>query len=219
MLRIASDQIVDSDLAYIAFRLAFFETLERLALAGQMGLSGEGSFGYLAEVPFLRHAAPQVQLDVLLDCWARLRDAEVQRATLVDESVIYASCETSARIVDADPQFATHFLSAGPRTPQVRIDGSLADALRFLHLNLPNDGDFLLVSQFQDVGPDEALPLKLKFGIDPGECEGLFDLLGRWHISHGFAERADGLLTPKELEQVTSVLDLARACLRTRTSG
>ncbi|MCA9108817.1 MAG: hypothetical protein KDA52_02620 [Planctomycetaceae bacterium] len=210
MLNINGDHLTDSDLAYVAFRLAFFETLERISLADQMGLVGEGALGYLSEVPFLRNVAPQVQLDLLVDCWSKVCSQESHRASLVDESVVYAVCESSARIVDADAEFATHFLASGPRVQPAGLVRSLPDHLRFLHLSLPNEGHFLLISQFQDVAPDEGERLKSNFGMTPSECEPMFDVLGRWHVSPAFRHNAEGLLLAAEVTQAAQVLGLDR---------
>ena len=206
MLRIETETLPDVDLAYVALRLSFFETLERISLAGQLGVAGEGSYGYLSEVPFLRNTAPQVQLDLLLECWQKLRSHESHAASLVDEAVLYAVCETAARIAESDEEFMERFLGSGPRRLPTGWNGSLSDELRFLHLNLPNDGNFLLISQFQDVEPEEAGRLKSSFGLDAGHCEELLDVLGRWNVSAQFFENAGGLLDDEELEIARSIL-------------
>lgn len=210
MLSINSEHLTDSDLAYIAFRLSFFETLERISLAEQMGLAGEGAYGFLAEVPFLRNVAPRVQLCALLECWSKVTSQTSQTATLVDESVVYAVCESSARIVDADVDFANHFLATGPRIQPSGMIAKLADQLRFLHLSLPNEGHYLLLSQFHDVNPEEGSKLKANFGINPESCDPMFDLLGRWHVSPAFRQNGDGLLTASELTQAAQVLGVDR---------
>ena len=208
MLRIESATLPDIDMAYIALRLSFFETLERMTLAEQLGVQGEGAYGYLAEVPFLRNVAPQVQLDLLLSCWQKLRSHEDLAATLVDEAVLYAACETAARIVESDEPFFKEVLAKGPRHVSLCWDGTLADELRFLHLSLPNDGDFLLISQFQDVEPTEGTRLKEKFGLDKAACEQLFDVLGCWHVSADFPTLGAGLLDTDETTLACSVLKL-----------
>lgn len=208
MLCVENEPLTDSDLAYIACRLSFFETLERIALADQMGIVGEGAYGYLSEVPYLRNAAPQVQLDALLDCWRKLRSEQAEPATLVDESVVYAVCETAARIVEGDVEFAQRHLTSGPRPVLEHLDGPLGDQLRFLHLSLPNEGHFLLLSQFQDVEPDAGERLKGTFGIEPAACEPMFDLLGRWHVSPEFRQNGAGLLTAAESAQAARILGL-----------
>ena len=76
-----------------------------------------------------------------------------------------------------------------------------------MHLDLANEGDFLLISQFQDIPPDEARPLKRKFQLDEEACEVMFDLLARWYVSQDFASRVSGLLTPSE---ITCAIELFR---------
>ena len=210
MLCIEREPLTDSDLAYIAFRLSFFETLERICLAEQMGLAGAGAYGYLSEVPFLRNVAPQVQLDLLLECWSKLQSAESVPATLVDESIVYAVCESSARSVDGDTDFAKRHLSCGPRRLAEVLSNTLSDHLRFLHLSLPNEGHFLLLCQFQDVEPQDGIKLKTSFGLDPDACEPMFDVLGRWHVGPDFRQNAAGLLEPSESAQAAHILGLNR---------
>lgn len=211
MLRIESQTLPDVDLAYIALRLSFFETLERMMLARQLGVPGEGAYGYLAEVPFLRNSAPQVQLDLLLACWQKLRSREDHEATLVDEAVLFAACEAAARSVEADEDFLRQFLESGPRRLSTTCGGHLAEELRFLHLGLPNDSDFLLISQFQDVEPTEGARLKEAFGLDSAGCDQLFDVLGRWHVSPEFADNAVGLLEEPEIRLACEIFGIAHS--------
>jgi hypothetical protein len=198
MLTIASSPVADTDIAYAAFRIAFLETLERATLAAQMG-EPANLYGYLTEVPFLRGVAPQVQLDVLLATWAKHLSAEEFEADLVDESVLYAACETSARVIRGEQQLTSRWLAKGPRPVDLMVDGNLADRIQGLHLEMTNDGDFLLISQFQDIPPDEARVLKSRFDLEDSACEVLFDLLGRWHVSPEFSQRGAGLITSREM--------------------
>lgn len=199
MLKICQDTLPDSDTTYAAFRLAACDTLERMTLAEQLGTGGERPFGFLTEVPFLKHVPPQVQVDLLAETWSKHRGGTLCAATLVDESVIYAMCETSARLVSRDPETARRFLSGGPRSAALAVDRGLAGAIQALHLDLANEGDFLLISQFQDIPPDDARVLKRRFGLVEAECEGMFEALGRWYVGSEIWRRAAGLLTPTEI--------------------
>ena len=206
MLTVCDTTVPNTDVAYIAFRVAFFETLERITLADQVGLTGDRCFGFLTDVPFLRPVPPQVQLDYLLETWARHVDLHRHQATLADESVIYAVCETAARIVSIDPQTARRYMRNGPREVHHDFDSRLADTLQAFHVNLPNEGDFLLISQFQDMAPSEAIPIKKKFGMSLPACEVMFEMLSRWHISRDFAKNSAGLLSANELARVLVTL-------------
>jgi len=215
MLTVCDTHVPQSDVAYIAFRVAFFETLERIALADQVGLTGDRCFGFLTEVPFLRPVPPQVQLDQLLETWHRYVDEDRHQATLADESVIYAVCETAARIVSVDPQTARRYIRNGPQEVDHEIDPRLADALQAFHVNLPNEGDFLLISQFQDMAPSEAILLKMKFGMSLSACDVMFEMLSRWHISSEFAKNSLGLLSPSELARTLVTLRVPQSQPRT----
>jgi hypothetical protein len=198
MLSICNEPLPVSETVYIAFRLACCDTLERMVLAEQIDDPSEPSFGYLTQVPFLRQVPPQVQLDLLVETWRRHTNSETIAANLVDESVIYAACETASHLVATDPGTALRLLSQGPIEVADRPSLRMSREIQAVHLDLANEGDFLLISQFQDIPTDEALVLKTKFGLDPSACEPMFEVLGRWHVGADFARRAGGLLNAVE---------------------
>lgn len=206
MLAIQTDTLPQTGLSYFAFRVAFQETLERICLAQQIGNYTAECFGFLTEVPFLRAVPPHVQLDLLAETWRKHAASEKFTADLLDESVIYAVCETSARIVEQDPQVVARFLAGGPQSVALKIDQSLAAELRALHLNLASDGDFLMISQFEDMPPDEAAESKRQFGLDDNRFEVMFDALGRWSMSARFLTDLCGLMTKEEI--VRTALEL-----------
>lgn len=208
MLQIATDILPQTGLSYVAFRVAFQETVERIALAHQMGERDAGGYGFLTEVPFLRNVAPHVQLDLLAETWDKHVSSEPIDATLVDESVVYAACETAANIAEYDPRNFTRHLQGGPLEVDLEPDGLLASELRSLHLNLPSDGDFLLVSQFEDLPPEIAEDRKREFGLDPDKLEPMFEVLGLWTMSADFLSRVDGLLSEREI--IRAVRELGR---------
>ena len=206
MLKISTTPLPQSLLSYVAFRVAFRETFERLSLHKRSTLDAVEAYGYLGEVPFLREVPPQVQLDLLASTWHRHVSRETHAADLVDESVIYAVCEAAARLVEQDPDAFVNQMRGGPVDMAVPVDSYLARELRLLYLELPNDADFLLISQFLDLEPTEALQHKIDMGIDPARMEVLFDVLGRWHVSPQFPARLRGLLTESEVASVTTIM-------------
>lgn len=214
MLTIRTQLLPQSEPTYLAFRLAFCETMERLNLAYQVSSCGDRAFGFLTEVPFLRNVAPHVQIDMLLDSWSRHIAAERFPATLIDESIIYASCETAARVIRTDPEGARRFLRSGPHACSQDLNQSLADELQRLHLDLPNEAHFLLLSQFQDLPPEDTQMMKKKYGIVPGACDCMFEALGRWHLRPDLPDRARGLVTSAELSKIHALLRLS--CRRPR---
>lgn len=206
MLTIAQQLLPNNTLSYLAFRIAFLETLERIVLARQFGPDAAEGFGYLTDVPFLRAVPPQVQLDLLSETWQKHTHRERLDANLVDESVLYAVCETAARIAEQEPQQFAGWAKFGPRRLSLPSLPGLPNKLRQVHLALPNEGDFLLISQFEDLPPFEALSLKAEFGIEPSKCEAMLEVLGRWRVSPGFAGRLSGLLTDREVAQAVMVV-------------
>lgn len=206
MLKICHSPLPQSLLSYVAFRVAFRETFERLSLHKRHSGDAANAYGYLCEVPFLREVPAQVQLDLLAATWHKHLSRETHSADLVDESVIYAVCEAAARLVEHDPDVFARHMRGGPLDLAVPVDAYLARELRLLYLELPNDGDFLLISQFLDLEPEESIQQKLEMGVDPKKLGPMFDILGRWHVSPQFLPRLKGLLTESELGQVAAIL-------------
>jgi hypothetical protein len=199
MLTICNDTLPNNALSYLAFRVACLDTLERMVLASQFDVDFSDGIGFLTEVPFLRAVPPQVQLDVLSETWHKHSRRERIACDLLDESVIFAACETAARAAQQDASQMRAWVQSGPRQISLSRKRSLDEQLRQLYLSLSNEGDFLLISQFEDLPPFEALSLKAEFGLQPSKCEPMFDVLGRWHVKPGFAGRLTGLLTDREI--------------------
>lgn len=206
MLIIGGQPVPRNDLTYLAFRVAFQETLERIVLSHQLQ-DGSEIFGFLTEVPFLRGVAPHVQLDLLAETWQRHRSRRRMPGSLVDESVIYAVCETAARIAEDEPAVITHCLLTGPKNSRVHVDGFLPGELRNLHLTLATDGDFLLLSQLEDMPPEQAAETRQQFQLDAARIEEMFEVLGRWSISPDLGSRLDGLTTEREIIRTRTVIE------------
>jgi len=206
MLSVSGDYIPSSGLVYLAFRVAFQETLERIVLSRQFDDAHE-EFGFLTEVPFLTGVPPHVQIDLLADTWYRHCDHRQHAATLIDESVVYAVCETAARVAEEDASIIQHSLLTGPVQVAVPVDSFLPGELRNLHLSLVNSGDFLLVSQFEDMPPEDASAMRKQFNLDESRTGVLYEALGRWHVAPRLAERLDGLITEREFVRTTCVMD------------
>ena len=210
MLTICNDNLPNNTLSYLAFRVACLDTLERMVLARQFDADFTDGFGFLTEVPFLRAVPPQVQLDLLSETWHKHSRREQVAGDLLDESVIFGACETAARAAEQDLTQLRTWVQSGPRRMSVSSKPGLAEKLRRLNLSLPNEGDFLLISQFEDLPPFEALRLKAEFGLEPRQCEPLFEALGRWHVTPGFAGRLTGLLTDREIAQTVAAVKSLR---------
>ncbi|MCA8996416.1 MAG: hypothetical protein KDA80_05520 [Planctomycetaceae bacterium] len=214
MIRMNSQAVPYSELTYIGFRLAYSDTLERLELARQLDLSQEHCHGYLAEVPFLRQVPVQVQLELLMETWARHLDSQEWQATLLDESVLYAAFETAARMIRLEPTIASRFLARGPIPCGMKLNSGYADALQKMHLKLIGNCSFLVISQYQDLPPSEIQAWKQSEGIPPAADECLFDALGRWYVSRDFLQHSTGLLAEQEAEHLASFFQSTGCCVR-----
>lgn len=206
MLKICQKPLPQTLLSYLAFRVAFRETFEGLSLHRRCQSENLVPFGYLGEVPFLVEVAPAVQLDLIASTWSKHLSREVHQADLIEESVIYAACESTARLIEKTPELVVRLLSGGPLDVNFPLDSYLARELRLLYLELPNDGDFLLISQFLDLAPEESTDQKLQMGVDPTRLEPLFDVLGRWHASPEMTRRLKGLMSETEIARVATIL-------------
>jgi hypothetical protein len=204
MLRIADDLLPQSLLSYVAFRVALRETADRLCRDRLDNAEPEP--GYLAEVPFLKEVAVAVQLDLLAETWDRHVARTTHLASLLDESVLYATCEFAAGMAERHPERVTWSLRGGPLDLTVPVDNALATELRGLYLNLSNDGDFLLIGQLLDLPPEDSCEWKQRLGIDAARVEPLFDALGRFHASAEFVGNLHGLVSVSEAHALSKLL-------------
>ncbi len=178
-------------------------------MARQFGQYPERAFGFLTEVPYLRNVAPQIQLELLLRTWTKHVALAPQAATLLDESVVYAVCEHAANMVDEEKVLVRRYLQKGPMPVSISLDQNLASELRQLHLTLSNEGDFLLISQFEDLSPEESLRLKTKFGVDIAGSDEMIEPLGQWHVCADIEKYCELLLNEQEIKRFKQALELA----------
>lgn len=209
MIKFAEKYLPYSERIYIAFRISFLETLERLVLADQLELGSHRAFGFLTHVPFLKSVPAQIQLDLILDVWDKHLSKKDFTANYLDEAVVYAACETTAHLMRSEPDHARRMLASGPLQSSFDIVGETAGQFQELHLDFAGEGHFLLLSQCQDLPPDEASEFKHKYGIITGKADSLFDALSRWHVQAGFEDRACGLLTDIEIQALSEIPDFA----------
>lgn len=206
MLTLVTDTLPQNLLSYLAFRLASYETFKLLEYSHVTGQGFREPFGFLTEVPFLRDTAPQVQLSLLAQTWSRHISTQAYQASLLDEAVVYAVCETAARIVEHVPELVRSFTEQGPLEVLVPADAYLASELRALHLQLSSEGDFLLVSQFQDLSPEDAQEWKREFRLSDEYLAPMFEVLGQWHADPEITRRLAGLFSEPELQDLVPVL-------------
>lgn len=207
MIKFNQKHLPYSERVYIAFRIAFLETQERLVLAEQLDLGSHRAFGFLTHVPFLKSVPAQVQLDLLLQLWDRHLSRDEFTANYLDEAIIYAACETAAHLVKSEPEHAQRLISSGPLQSSVVISRSLAEQFQNLHLDFAGEGHYLLMSQCQDMSPEDSGEFKNKYGIIDGKADSLYDALSHWHVQPGFEDRACGLLSDEEVSTLSGMRD------------
>lgn len=212
MLELAHQQLPQTLLTYAAFRVALRRTWDAMP-TGSRSTETESDAepnraGYLAEVPFLREASLAVQIEVLARTWHRHMRADVIRADLLDEAVLYAVCESTAQCAEHDPQQVHRGLMSGPLDLMIPVDVAMAGDLRQLYLQFPTEGDFLLVGQFLDMPPDDATEWKQKLGLTEQQLEQYFDVLSRWRARPETLPHLRGLITDRERTELATALQL-----------
>ncbi len=204
MLTISTDTLPHTDATYVAFRIAFQETLERIVLVDQLGTTQQRDFGFLWEIPFLRQIPAQVQLDLLVQTWARHLSEREQPATMLDECVIYSACQATMKLLQKNRRMIRHFLKHGPRAVDDQIVS--LDQLEEVQLSGTSGEEFLLLTHFLDVPPRDARVLRAEIGIRDEDLVPMFEAFSRWHVRPEFRANAAELLTPIEILRASALL-------------
>ena len=195
-----------SDLAYVAFRLAVQGTLCDVELFRELEKEPDCPAGYLAEVPFLEHVPLQVQVDLLAETWNRHQQTELIEASLLDAAIVYAACQTAARIIEDMPEVAAAYFRDGPRQLKTRILRRATHRLENLFDAFWDEHEFWVIEKFQDLPPDRSAAMKSLMRISD---ESMFDALGRWHLTPNLGENLQGLLTDDEIAEAVPLLTAA----------
>lgn len=204
-------QLPHSDLAYLAFRLAAVETLSDIELFRDLEQEPEFPAGFLAEVRFLEQVPLQVQIDLLAETWKRHQQPELIEASLLDAAIVYAACQTAARIIEDMPEVATAYFRDGPRQLQARIIRRAAPRLENMFDAFWDDEDFLVLEELQDLPLEQAVQIRRNLQLSDEDIQPLFDALARWHFSPEVAANLQGLLTD---EEIVDALPLLTDCMK-----
>lgn len=195
-------QLKNSLLTYVAFRMSALHTFARMK---SNPLPDAEDFGYLSELPLLREAAPQVQLELLADTWKRGCSARLYPPTIVDECVLHCAFQRSVRALLTEPVSSKSFLTTGPKPIDVSDLVWLPVRLRTLHLTLPlpasvTAGETVELVESGRSGGYNEVP------VGPTPRDQLFEVLGRWRVNRNLAWGFDGLLTTTEILEITRFL-------------
>ena len=199
-------RLPNSDLAYLAFRLAVQETLSDIELYRDLDEEPDDPAGYLSEVPFLEHVPLQVQVDLLAETWNRHQQTELIEASLLDAAIVYAACHTAARIIEDMPEVAAAYFRDGPRQLKTRILRRAAHRLENMFDAFWDDDDFLLLDELQDLPPERSAEVRARMLIADEDVQPLHDALGRWHVGPNVAANLQGLLTEAEIVEAVPLL-------------
>lgn len=200
-------RLPQSDLAYLAFRLALRDTLSDIATHLDLEEEPDQPVGYLTEVPFLEQVPLQVQVDLLADAWARHRKPELVEASLLDAAVVFAACVTASRVIDDMPDVAVTMLRDGPHRVSARIIHRASYRLEEMFEVFWDDQDFLMINEWQDLHPDHAQYIKEVMRLPDEAIEPMYEALRRWRVSPDLGAKLEGLLTEPEIRQAMPMLD------------
>lgn len=201
-----SVRLPQSDLAYLAFRLALQETLSDIELHLDLEEEPDPPVGYLTEVPFLEQVPLPVQVDLLADTWARHHKPDLTEASLLEAAVVYAACMTAGRVIDDMPDVAVVMLRNGPRKVDPRIIRRASFRLEEMFEAFWDDRDFLMIDDWQDLPPDHAQYLKELMRLPDEVLEPMYEALQRWRVSPDVAANLEGLLTDAEIRETMPLL-------------
>ena len=201
-------QLGNSILTYVAFRVAALSTFERLS--EERPEPDSDDLGYLSELPLLREAAPQVQLELLSRTWKKGCDSKLYPPTIVDECVLHAAFERTVNLILSEPNTAKRFLSNGFHVIDTTDFTWLPVRMRTLQLTLP------LPSSVEAAQVAESVESAREHGykgvpVGPTPRDQLFEVLGRWRVNRNLAWSFEGLLLKSEIIEITRFLHSGRA--------
>jgi hypothetical protein len=181
------------------------DTLTQLDLSPDLD-EDDGPSGFLAEVPFLAQVAPQVQVDLLADLWARHRETALYEASLLDAAVLYAALHTAGRVIHDEAKVARLWLKAGPRPVNCRLGARTPGRLRELFFVFWDDVDFLSLSDLEDLEPEQARAVRERMRFPEGDVARMEEARTRWRASPAVLASLEGLLTKEEISSYGKLL-------------
>ncbi len=200
------NHLPQTDLVYLAFRIALERTVVDMDFYRDAGEEPDGPVGYLTMVPFLEETALPVQVDLLAETWSRHRSPRKFSASLLDAAIVYAACEATTEAIEDDLKMASVYVREGPREIPLNLIRQAPRELEKMFDQFWDDRDFLLIEDFQDVSPERANPIKEFIGMRDEMVESLYDALGQGYVSPHVAVNLDGLMTPSEIQYVIPLL-------------
>ncbi|MCA9083521.1 MAG: hypothetical protein KDA81_05675 [Planctomycetaceae bacterium] len=207
MSRPLSPQSTSLDILYAAFRAAFVRTFDSLLTEFLPGQSRTPSRGFLEQISLTCGCAPQVQLDVLLVTWRRIRsevDGELDLG-LLHQCVVYCALEELADVsAEENPSSLRSILERGPRQIRFPDVQCVTSALRTVQVTWPFSVDVATIHQN---------PMLLNVRMDNSGTIGqtqrrlvsqLLELVGRWKVSPEILTTSRDLLSHNEHRAVAN---------------
>lgn len=201
-----TDRLSDSDLVYVAFRIALEHTLVNVDIYRHSEDAPEEMTGFLDFVPFLEQTALPVQVDLLAETWHRHRSPQKFKASLLDAAVVYAAYEATTEVIEDDMGMARMYIENGPRKIPTSVIREAPPQFEEVFDRFWGDRDFLMIEDLQDVPPEQLQPIKELLGLREEMIEPLYDALGRGRVSSHVGTNLEGLMTASEIQRAIPLL-------------
>lgn len=186
------------EIMYLAFRAAFITTFERTEAEYSVVDSAEAS-GFLDRLPLAKGIATHVQLDLLLQAWARVSAGD-NELSVVDQCVCYCATDELAMIGLAENHRSIAQICNGPKT-ESKIDPLwLASKLRTVQITWPFPVDSALLLRDFDFLTTDLDHRPRTFSV--AAATEILDEVGSWLVNPSILSNTKGLLTLSEQERL-----------------
>ncbi|HRA88386.1 MAG TPA: hypothetical protein PK992_09955 [Planctomycetaceae bacterium] len=186
------------EMLYAAFRAAFVHTLDCMLreTLEQQHSSKRGS-GFLDVYPVLQGAAPQIQLECLLDTWDHLNRGE-SRMTRLNTCVVNAALESLAKMAGQESQITLASVWRGPVHLNTGADHWVISKVRALQLAMDESTSSQLEGLSEHLSDRGISPCGIHGRETKGSTDDLLAIVGRWTASKTIMLESQGLLTQDE---------------------
>lgn len=186
------------EIMYLAFRAAFLTTFAR-AEAEHSVDNSTATPGFLDRLPLAKGIATHVQLDLLLQAWARVSAGD-NDLSVVDQCVCYCATDELALIGMAENHHSIAQICNGPNS-EFKVDPLwLASKLRTVQITWPFPVDSAMLLRDFDFLTTDLDHRPRTFSI--AAATEILDAVGSWLVNPSILSNAKGLLTLSEQERL-----------------
>ena len=203
MLKPFNDLQIPADVLYLSFRATTLATLDLMKLhfgPQQLDVTGRGA---LETVSMLRGTAIQIQLQTLIQTWAKLSPESADSLNDLDLCVCYCTTTELARQTSFNRQHHIERLKNGPRPFPDLAPLWVSSRLRLLQLTWP-----FLEDATQLLRSGRLLNDEIDTVPEPGDSDEVIQaflgLLADWYVDPAIVQNTQMLLTADEQQDLTT---------------